>query len=81
MHHFNYNHERNFVVKCEGDSLLWNQCITKLKEKNVGDMVYYIPTVWKSGGTRPPFPHLIAPMVATELESYAASDNPVLTFF
>jgi len=25
-------------------------------------MAYYIPTVWKSGGTRPRVPHLIAPM-------------------
>jgi len=29
---------------------------TKPKEKKVGDMVYYIPTVWKSGGTRSPCP-------------------------
>jgi len=53
-------HKRNFVVKCEGDSLVWNHFITKPKEKNVGDMAYYIPTVWKSGGAR--LPHLIAPM-------------------
>ena len=36
--------------------LVWNQYITKPKEKNVGDMAYYIPTVWKSGGTSPPCP-------------------------
>jgi len=51
-----YTHERNFVVKCEGDSLVWNQHITRPKEKNVWDMAYYIPTVWKSGGSRPPCP-------------------------
>jgi len=28
--------------------------ITIPKEKMWGDMAYYIPTVWKSGGTRPP---------------------------
>jgi len=53
-----YYHKRNFVAKCEGDSLVWNQYITKPKEKNVRDMAYYyyIPTVWKIGGTRPPCP-------------------------
>jgi len=50
------NHERNFVVKCEGDSLVWNQYITKPKEKMWGYMACYIPTVWKSGGTRRPCP-------------------------
>ena len=49
-------HKRNFVVKCEVDSLVWNQYIAKPKEKNVGDMVYYIPTVWKRRGTRLPCP-------------------------
>jgi len=34
-----------------GGSLVWNQYITKPKEKNVGEMAYYIPTVWNSGGT------------------------------
>ena len=33
---------------------MWNQYNTKPKEKNVGYMAYYIPTVWKSGVTRPP---------------------------
>jgi len=47
------NRKGSFVIKCEGDSLVWNQYITKPKEK-CGGMVYYIPTVWKSGGTRPP---------------------------
>ena len=47
-------HKRNFVVKWEGDSLVWNQYIRKPKEKKVGDMSYYIPTVWKSGGDASP---------------------------
>ena len=50
------SHGCNFVVKCWGGSLVWNQYITKPKEKNVGGHAYYIPTVWKSGGTRPPCP-------------------------
>jgi len=29
---------------------------TKHKEKNMGGVVYYIPTVWKKWGTRPPGP-------------------------
>jgi len=29
---------------------------TKPKEKKVGDIAYYVPSVWKSGGTRPPCP-------------------------
>jgi len=29
-------YERNFVVKCEGDSLVWNQYTTKPQEKNMG---------------------------------------------
>jgi len=33
-----------------------NQYLTKPKEKHVGEMTYYIPTVWKSGGTHPPCP-------------------------
>jgi len=59
-----YKHERNFVVKCEGDSLGRNQYITKPKEKNVGGhgILYSIPTVWKSGGRVLRVPHLIAPM-------------------
>ena len=54
----NYIHKRNFVVKCEGDSLVWNQyaVLRNLKRKLRGDMAYYITTVWKSGGTRPPCP-------------------------
>ena len=28
--------------------------IQNLKRKNWRDMAYYVPTVWKSGGTRPP---------------------------
>jgi len=52
-----YYHKRNFVVKCEGNSLVWNQYITKPKKKNVGDMAYYIPTVWKSGGGASPSPN------------------------
>ena len=47
-------HKCNFVVKCEGDKLVWNQYITKPKEKNMGDTAYYIPTVWKSGGDASP---------------------------
>ena len=43
-----------FCCKMWRGSLVWNQYITKPKEKNMGDMSYYIPTVWKSGGTRPP---------------------------
>jgi len=31
-----YWHGRNFVVKCVGDNLAWNQYFTKPKEKNVG---------------------------------------------
>jgi len=31
-----------------GGRLVWNQYITKRRE-NVGGMVYYISTVWKSG--------------------------------
>jgi len=34
-----------------------------LKRKMLADLVYYIPTVSKSGGTRSPCPHLIAPMI------------------
>jgi len=49
-------HKRNFVVKCEGDSLVWNQYITKRKEKIVGCMVYYMLAVWKSGGDASPCP-------------------------
>jgi len=29
---------------------------TKPKERKVGDMAYYIPPTWKSGGTRHPRP-------------------------
>jgi len=36
--------------------LVWNQYITKPEGKTVGNVAYYIPTVWKSGGTRPPCP-------------------------
>jgi len=35
--------------------------IQNLKRKMWGDMAYYIPTVWKSGGTRPRVAHLITP--------------------
>jgi len=35
---------------------------TKPTRKSGGDMAYYVPPVWKSGGTRPPCPHQIAPM-------------------
>jgi len=49
-------HKRNFVVKCEGGRLVWNQYITKPKEKNVWDMAYNIPLSEKVGGTRPPCP-------------------------
>jgi len=38
-------HKRNFVGKCEVDSLVCNQNIKKPKEKNVVVMAYYIPTV------------------------------------
>jgi len=44
-------HKRNYVGKCEGDSLVCNQYITKPEEKNVGVMAYY---VWKRWGTRTP---------------------------
>ena len=37
---------------------------TKPREKSGGDIAYYVATVWKSGGTRPPCPHQIAPMFA-----------------
>ena len=36
--------------------------IHHLKEKKVGDMAYYIPPTWKSGGHVPGVPHQIAPM-------------------
>jgi len=28
---------------------MWNQYITKPKEKNVGGQAFYVPTVWKGG--------------------------------
>ena len=34
MLYYKVKHKRNFVVKCEGDSMVWNQHITKPKEKN-----------------------------------------------
>ena len=37
-----------------------------LKRKKCGDMAYYAPPVWKSGGTRPPVHHQIVPMMASE---------------
>ena len=52
---WSWKQKRNFVIKCEGDSLVWNYCILRnLKRKRWGDMACYNPTVWKSGGTRPP---------------------------
>ena len=48
--HVSYQHERNFVVKCEGDNLVWNQYITKPKEKNVGDMDMISPLSKNMGG-------------------------------
>jgi len=37
--------------------------IQNLKRKKWGDMAYYVPPVWKSGGTHVPrVPHQIAPM-------------------
>jgi len=47
-------HERKFVVKCEGDSLTWNQYIAKLNKRKIwSNMAFCIATVWESGGTRP----------------------------
>jgi len=45
-----------FCRKMGGNRLVWNQYITKPKEKMWGNMAYYISTVWKSEGTRPPCP-------------------------
>ena len=47
-------HKCNFVVKTEGDSLVWNQLLRNLKRKMWGDIAYYIPTVWNSGGNASP---------------------------
>jgi len=38
-----HSHGRNFVVKCEGNSLVWNQYITKPEEKKVGVSVPRVP--------------------------------------
>jgi len=53
-----------FCYKMWGHRFVWNLRITKLREKNVRDMAYYTPTVWKSGGGVPRVPQLIAPMHA-----------------
>jgi len=53
---FHYTVRRNFVVKCEGDSLVWNQILLRnLKRKTWG-------TFEKVGGR---VPHLIARMHCT----------------
>ena len=49
-------HERNFVVKCEGDSLVWHQYITKPKEKNVGGNGILYTHCVKKWGPRTPCP-------------------------
>jgi len=51
-----YDHKRNFVVKCEGDILVWNQYITKPKEKNVeGHGILYPNCLKKWGGRAVPW--------------------------
>jgi len=42
--------KRNFVVKCEGNSLVWNQYIMKPEEKNVGRHGTLYPHCLKKGG-------------------------------
>jgi len=56
-------HKRNFAVKCEGDCLVWNQYITKPKEKTVATWHIIFPLSEKVGGRVPRVPHLIAPML------------------
>ena len=53
-----------WLDKNDSDTSLLN-----LTKKMGEDMAYYIPTVWKSGGTRPRVSHLIAPMLTTGSES------------
>jgi len=67
-------HERKFVVKCEGDSLTWNQYIAKLNKRKIwSNMAFCIPTVWESGGTRPCLSHLIAPKIQCKQTFYLSA--------
>jgi len=45
-----------------GRNFHYNSPNTKPKVINVGDMAYYVPPLWKSGGHAPRVPHHIAPM-------------------
>jgi len=55
-----HSHGLDFVVKCEENSLVWNQYIMKPEEKNVGEHEILYPTVWKKWGRVPRVPHLTA---------------------
>ena len=48
-----HSHKRNFFVKCERDSLAWNQYIMKPKEKNVGAWYIISPLSEKVGNVSP----------------------------
>jgi len=61
----------SFVIKCEGDSLVWNQYITKPKEKNVGAWYILFPLSEKVGGR---VPHLIATMVRTLRSNHSCAE-------
>jgi len=48
----NLVHKRN-VVKCEGATWCETNILRNLKRQMWAETAYYIPTFWKSGGTRP----------------------------
>jgi len=48
-----HRHEHNFVVKCEGDSLVSNQYITKPRE-NCGETWHIISPLYEKVGGRIP---------------------------
>jgi len=51
-----HSHGCNFVVKCEGNSLVWNQYIMKPKEKIVGEHDILYPQCLQKWGPRPSCP-------------------------
>ena len=67
-----YIHKRNFVVKCEGNSLVWNQYITEPKEKNVGGHGILYPHCLKKWEGRVPN----VPQVIPHMHIYGCYSSP-----